>query len=130
MTNGVRESREHPLMSNDPSTKREKGEGRGTRRCAPERTSPISPLPVLWNIAPLQSEQVHKQPIRAGNASGQLPEEAQAGVHIRATTQRRDQEAALELRHGLSRIVRLEHRHVRRVPGAREIEAALLHPAA
>src|SRR5712691_12951676 len=131
MTNGVRWSREHPVRLKSPIANRERGDGRGTWRCAPKRTSPFSPLPVLRNILPLQSQQVHEQSIRPRYTRRQLPEEAQARVHVSAAANGSHEQPALQLLWGIRRrIVRLEHRYVGRVPVVREVEATLLDPTA
>ena len=75
----------------------------------------------------LQRQQVREQPVGAGHARRQLPEEAQAGVHVGPLPDRGHQQSALQRR--LARIVHLEQRPVLRVPGAGEVEPALLHPA-
>src|SRR5207302_9127242 len=60
-----------------------------------------------------ERQQDREQPIRAGDARGELPEEAQPGVHARAFSDGRHEQAALERR--ATRSIRLEER---RVPGS------------
>src|SRR5574341_2638672 len=132
MTRGVRLSPEHPPANTTPSTNREKGEGRRLLRRrapsrSPSRTSPFSPLPPLRNIRPSESQEVGKKPVRPRHPRRQLAETAEPRVHVRAAAQRGHEETALERR--AARIVRLELRHVGRVPVVREREPALLYPA-
>src|SRR5579859_4490637 len=78
----------------------------------------------------LQAEQIDEEAIGTRHAGGELPEKAESRVYVRPATQRRDEQATLQLDLGIRRrIVRLEQRDVRRIPCVREIETALLHPA-
>src|SRR5262249_33555651 len=72
-------------------------------------------------------EQVREQPIRAGHARRQLPEEREAGVDERALAEPRDEEAALARR--LAAVVHRQRGVVVRIPFACEIEPALLDPS-
>src|SRR5712672_1086475 len=94
------------------------------------RTTHHAPRTALRNIAALQSQQVHKQAVGSRNATGELPEKAQPRVHVRATSERRNEQASPELGRRVGRrIVRLEQRDIRRVPGVREVEPPFLNPA-
>src|SRR5437016_14290168 len=86
----------------------------------------------LWDIASIQPQTDHKQPIRTGHASGQLSEETQPRVYVHPSLNRRDQQPTLQLRRWIRRsgITRFEHRAVRGIPGVREIQPPLLNPAA
>src|SRR5437016_4033413 len=110
MTNGVRESLEHAV----------------TRR------SSAAPINGLRNIASLQSQQIHEQPIRTGHTRRKLPEETQSRVDIGPASERRDQQATLQLhrRTGRSGVVSLEYGHVGRVPAMRKVQPTLLNPTA
>ena len=74
-----------------------------------------------------QSKEIGKEAERTGNTGRQLSEEAQAGVHVGALSQRGDQKAALQWR--IAGIVHPENRPVVAVPGAGIVETTLLHPA-
>src|SRR5919198_427048 len=105
MTSGVRWSREHPasVRINVPN-KRAWYVVRGAWARIP-RTTHHAPRTMLRNIAALQSQQIDEEAIRAGNSCGQLPEEAQSRVHVRPPADRRDQQAALQLRWRIRRWV-------------------------
>src|SRR5689334_14276673 len=72
-------------------------------------------------------QEVDEQTIRARDAGGELAEEDQAGVHEAALAVTGDQRRAEERL--LVRVARREERLVARIPLAREVDAALLHPA-
>src|SRR6266550_6323769 len=101
MTRGVRFPREQPIRTSASSALRPR--------------TPAS-----------ETQEVCEQSIRPRDAAGQLPEEAQTCVHVHAFAERRDEQAALERR--LARVVRLEERHVGRVPVVCEVQPTLLYP--
>src|SRR2546430_10054801 len=73
-----------------------------------------------------QGQEIRKQPIRTRDTSGELPEEAQPRIDIRALAERGLEQPALERR--LPGIVHLDERRVRGIPVVREIQSALLPP--
>src|SRR5438876_11033291 len=85
---------------------------------------PNSAFRILFRLA--QRQEIRKQPIRTRDTSGELPEEAQPRVDIRALAERGLEQPALERR--LPGIVHLDERRVRGIPVVREIQSALLHP--
>src|ERR1700674_542908 len=74
-----------------------------------------------------RAQEIDKETVRSGHAFGQLTEEGDAGVDVRAFAVVRVNEAAFELQ--LAGIVHREERSVLRVELRPEIKAALLHPA-
>src|SRR6266404_4745071 len=96
------------------------------------RTQHVTRRTQLRNIFPFQPKEVHEEPIGTRHASRKLPEETQSGIDERPASERRDQQAPLQLRRWARRwgVVRLEDRHVGRVPRVREVQPTLLNPTA
>src|SRR6266446_1822558 len=86
----------------------------------------------LRHTLSFQSQQIHEQAIRSRYPRGKLPEETQSGIDICSASERRDQQASLQLRRWARRrrLVRLEDRNVGRVPRVREVQPTLLNPTA
>src|SRR5207244_13630641 len=74
-----------------------------------------------------EREEIREEAIRTGDTSGELSEEAQPGIHVRALAHRGHEQSALE--RWLAGIVHLDERRVGRIPIMREIQSPLLHPA-
>src|SRR5436190_24008973 len=74
-----------------------------------------------------EGEQVREEALRAGHAGGDLAVERVAAVDESAAPEARREEPARERL--LSGVMACERRLVLRVPGAREVEPAEVHPA-
>src|SRR6266550_6309775 len=70
-----------------------------------------------------ERQEVREEPIGAGDASRELSEEAQPGVHVCALAHRGDEQSTLERR--LAGIVHLDERRVGGIPIVREIQSPL-----
>src|SRR5256885_9909183 len=112
MTNGVRWSREQAVRTKSNAMpnraawgmRREAVNSKHLRRTlhATRRTV------LLRDIRPLQSQEIHEEPIRPRHPHRQLAEKAQPRIHVRAATERREEQPARELRRRIrgSRLVR------------------------
>src|SRR5438445_13437224 len=74
-----------------------------------------------------EREEIREEAIRTRDTSGELSEEAQPGIHVRALAHRGHEQSALE--RWLAGIVHLDERRVGGIPIMREIQSPLLHPA-
>src|SRR5207245_4062055 len=74
-----------------------------------------------------EREEIREEAIRTRDTSGELSEEAQPGIHVRALARRGHEQSALE--RWLAGIVHLDERRVGGIPIMREIQSPLLHPA-
>ena len=84
----------------------------------------LPPLPLL---PATERQEISKQPKCPGHPGGQLPEEAQPGIHIGAFPHGRDQKPTGERR--LARVMGFKHRAVVPIPAACEVESPLLDPS-
>src|SRR3989442_12024312 len=86
-----------------------------------------TPHSALRILSLAERKEVREEPICAGDAGRELPEEAQPGVHVCALAHRGDEQSTLERR--LAGIVHLDERRVGGIPIVPEIQSPLLHPA-